>query len=147
MTSLIQRGLAAVGMAPARQVERVTAQFQHAAERLTQVEDRLAAARADAEGWKRRYEDSSRQSAEHQAAAARAEKRAERADAEAAHWKERAQILAAEVRELKERLREAQRVTATAREHLMATETKLDLIEAAIQVLDTRTRNRAVSRS
>ena len=31
-----------------------------------------------------------------------------------------------------------------AREHLMATEVKLDLIEAAIQVLDARTRETAV---
>jgi chromosome segregation ATPase len=128
-------------------LDRVAAQLEHARERLTQIEERLAAARADAEGWKRRYEDSSRQSADYKAAAAHDEKNAERATTAAAQSKDRAEALAAEVRELKERLREAHRVTATAREHLMATETKLDLIEAAIQVLDTRTRDRAATRS
>ncbi len=147
MTSLMKRGLAAVGIAPARHMDRMTAQLQHAAERLKQVEDRLVATRADAEGWKRRYEEASRLSAGRAADAAEAEKKAARAEAHASEWKERAQALSSDVRDLKERLRDALRVTATAREHLMATETKLDLIEAALQVLDARTRDRAVTRS
>jgi hypothetical protein len=45
---------------------------------------------------------------------------------------------------LRERLGHANHVTTIAREHLLATEVKFDLIEAAILVLDTRTRETAV---
>ena len=48
---------------------------------------------------------------------------------------------------LRARLEEAQRTAANAREYLMATEAKLDLIEAAIQVLDARTRETSLNRS
>ena len=68
-------------------------------------------------------------------------------------WKRKAEALTSDVRDLKlrlddarGRLEEAQRGATFAREHLMAMETKLDLIEAAIQVLDTRTREAAVTR-
>jgi hypothetical protein len=50
------------------------------------------------------------------------------------------------VRDLKDKLRETKAAANGAREYLMATETKLDLIEAALHVLDARTRERAVSR-
>ena len=44
-------------------------------------------------------------------------------------------------------LEEAQRAAINAREYVMATEAKLYLIEAAIQVLGTRTRDSALTRS
>jgi hypothetical protein len=49
-----------------------------------------------------------------------------------------------ELHALRERLGHANHVTTIAREHLLATEVKFDLIEAAILVLDTRTRETAV---
>jgi len=54
---------------------------------------------------------------------------------------------AAQVKELHETIERANRSTTTAREQLMATEVKLDLIEAAIHVLDSRTREAAVGHS
>ena len=45
------------------------------------------------------------------------------------------------------RLDNAHRATDSANEQLMAMEVKLDLVESAIQVLDSRTREQAVSRS
>jgi len=47
---------------------------------------------------------------------------------------------------LRARLEEAQRTAIMAREYVMATETKLDVIEAALQVLDQRTRQESLSR-
>ena len=80
-------------------------------------------------------------------AARRATNHAARATAAADEWKARSETLALKVRELRAALDEANLLTNTARGHLMATETKLDLIEAAIQVLDTRTREAALTRS
>ena len=46
---------------------------------------------------------------------------------------------------MRDRLEKAHLATDAANEQLMAMEVKLDLIEAAIQVLDARTREQAVS--
>ena len=72
---------------------------------------------------------------------------------ETVEWKRRGEQLFADAKELKERLhktqgelKEALRAATLTREHLMAMEVKLDLIEAAILVLDLRTRDEAVAR-
>ena len=72
---------------------------------------------------------------------------AEHAKVRTSEWKARAEALAEEKRELRARLEEVQRAAITAREYVMATEMKLDLIEAALQVLDSRTREAAISRA
>jgi len=59
-------------------------------------------------------------------------------------WKAKAEDLLVQVRDLRGRLTEAERVESQLRELLMANETKLDLVEAAINVLDQRTRGEAV---
>jgi chromosome segregation ATPase len=71
----------------------------------------------------------------------------EREQARTADWRRRAETLTSELHEMRTRLENAQRATESANEQLMAMEVKLDLIEAAIQVLDSRTREQAVSRS
>ena len=55
-----------------------------------------------------------------------------------------AQDLRTRLQNARARLEEAERSAATAHEHLMAMEVKLDLLEAAAQVLDLRTRDEAV---
>jgi chromosome segregation ATPase len=147
MKSLIKRGMAAVGVVPARQVAGVAEELRRATRRLSKAEKTLAELQVQKEGWKRRHDETAARLAEHAAAGERAEKRAGRAEQQAAEWKERAHLLSSELRDLKERLRESQDAAAGAREYLMATETKLDLIEAAIHVLDLRTRDRAVAGS
>lgn len=148
MKTLIHRALAGVGLATAGQLAHATGQARKAAQ---QADERQAKARADLESWKQRYEQAAREAAEFrktaaqaEAAAERAQKELDRARAQGEEWKGRADTLAAQVRELKDRLDETRRVTTVARQHLMATETKLDLIEAAIQVLDARTREGAL---
>jgi hypothetical protein len=150
MKSAIRQLFAMVGLASAGQVTRLAAEARDASEKVRSLEERLTKLRADAQLWKRRHEDTARMLAERQAAdterVERLKGRAEGAEAQVVQWKQRAQLLAAEVEKMRSRLDTAQRETTLAREHLMATEVKLDLIEAAIQVLDARTRETAVSR-
>jgi chromosome segregation ATPase len=144
MRRFITAALAVVGLAPAGHVEHARNESERAARRLHDLEARLVESKADAEQWKRRHDECTRRVADHQEAASRAATRAERAEARAEELKARSDALAAEMKEMRARLQDAHRATSTVREHLMATETKLDLIEAALQVLDARTRAAAV---
>jgi chromosome segregation ATPase len=150
MKAAIRKVLAGIGLATAAQVRHADAQAQHSARK---AEQRMARLRTSAEGWKQRYEDASKAAAEWKHTAVDARTSAERTAGKLEHarahvdeWKSRAEALATQVRDLKERLDETRRVTTVARQHLMATEVKLDLIEAAVQVLDARTREGALPR-
>jgi chromosome segregation ATPase len=154
MKAVIKGLAASVGLVSAGDVERVAAQAREAAQRARELEGRLAKLRDDVQGWKDRYESSVAAVAEWKQTAAAANTKADRAAADAARaearaeeWKTRSEALGAQVNALRERLDKANHATATAREHLMATEVKLDLIEAAIHILDQRTRETAVTRS
>ena len=162
MKEAIKRLLSALGLAPAThvvrlaaEVERLTAETRRLSARVAQLEDRVVTSRADAEGWKRRHEDTTRVLADAKKASSGAESEAEatlalaRADAERARsqgdeWKKKAESRGALIEELRARTHEAERAAASAREHLMAVEVKLDLVEAAIQILDARTREGAL---
>ena len=80
------------------------------------------------------------------AAAARWKGEAERLRAGAEHAKARAEASRKEKLNLRAHLEEAQRTAITVRDYVMATEAKLDLIEAAIQLLDSRTREAEINR-
>ena len=154
MKDTIRKALAGFGLAPAGQLHRLAEQSRQASDKVKSLEDRLAKLRADADTWKQRHEDVTAKLREWKDAAARAEAEAarmregaEHSKARAAEWKNRADALTEEKLALRARLEEAQRGAISAREYLMATEAKLDLIEAAIQVLDARTRESAVKRS
>jgi chromosome segregation ATPase len=151
MKAAIRKVLAGIGLATAAQVRQAATQTRQTAQK---AEEQMAKLRTDAKGWKQRYEESSRAAAEWKKAAADAEgnverssRELERVQAHADEWRSRAETLTTQVRDLKERLDETRRVTTVARQHLMATEVKLDLIEAAVQVLDARTRESAIPRS
>ena len=154
MKSAVRNLLGHVGLAPAAHVERAASDARQASARVKQIEAQLGKMREDCESWKRKNEEAIAASAEWKKAASRAEAKAERATAEAskadsrtAEWKSRADALSAQIREMTARLKEANRAASTAREHLMATEVKLDLVEAAIQVLDARTRENVGNRT
>ena len=154
MKGLIRRLLGVFGLVPSGDLDRVLGEARQAAERVRSLEGRLAKVRADAENWKVRHEDAAAKLArcraelvESQAEVERARTGVEHAKARAQEWKTRATSLADEKAILRARAEEAQDVAIAAREYLMATETKLDLIEAAIQVLDTRSRDAAVGSS
>jgi DNA repair exonuclease SbcCD ATPase subunit len=121
----VRHGLAVFGLAPASHVTALEAQAhgdRAAAEKL----------RGDVQTWKARAEDLAARAKQADVLAerlAKAEKQAQRADA-----------YLAELREARERVERAEKAIALSREHLMATETKLDLVQAALTVLDQRTR-------
>ena len=166
MASVFRTLLAAVGLAPASNVDRLTAELQKAETRIAQLERHLDQARTDAQTWKRRHEDTAEAVAGWKQGAHRAEAETERARDDASRikgelerakadlereqprteeWKRRAEAMKAELQEMRSRLEHAHQATESANEQLMAMEVKLDLIEAAIQVLDARTREQAVS--
>ena len=167
MKTAISSWLAVIGLAPLGQVERLSAEAEKAADRIKQLENRVATLRAEAESWKRRCEETGHLAGESKHAAAIAAVNTERAMAEVGRaraeaaraltdisrkqnkinaWKARGRRLQDRVIELRARLEDSQRTTTIAREQLMAMETKLDLVEAAIQVLDARTRDGLLSR-
>jgi chromosome segregation ATPase len=150
MKTAIKGLLATVRLAPASQVEHLAGQAQRATVRVSELEERMAKLRADVETWKSHHEASAKTAAEWKHAASVANVKTERSEALAKHletsaeeWKARALALKKQRHSLRERLSHVNHATTLAREHLMATEVKLDLIEAAIQVLDTRTRKTA----
>lgn len=168
MKGAIRNLLAAVGLAPASHVARLTADLERANTKLARLEDQLAGVRNEIDTWKHRHEDTAEAVAGWKRAAGRAEGEAERvkasadrikadlertkADVEreharAADARRKADAFSAELQEMRGRLEDAQRATYAANEQLMAMEVKLDLIEAAIHVLDGRTREQAVSHS
>lgn len=154
MKDTIRKALAGFGLAPAGQLHRLAEQSRQTSDKVKSLEDRLAKLRADADTWKQRHDEVTAKVREWKDATARAEAEAERmragaehSKARAAEWKVRADSLTEEKLALRARLEEAQRGAINAREYLMATEAKLDLIEAAIQVLDARTRDAALNRA
>ena len=164
MKSAIKGFLSALGLAPAAQTERLTKEARDLAARVAQLEERLTQARADADSWKRRHTETADALAGWKQAAAKGDAETERvragserlaADVERAaadvkreqarteEWRTRAEKLAADAQDLRVRLQnsrakldDAERAAATAHEHLMAMEVKLDLLEAAAQVLE-----------
>lgn len=147
MKTAIKRLLAALHLAPASQIRHLADQARRSAGKVTELEARQAKLRADLETWKSHHAASATAAAEWKQVAATANAKAEhaathgqRAEASAEEWKARALALKMQLRSLRERLDHANQATAMAREHLMGTEVKLDLVEAAIQVLDARTR-------
>ena len=153
MKRLVLRLLALSGLAPANHIAHAHARAQRAAEKADRLERQLSALRGDVETAKRRHQEADAAAAKWKAAAARAEDEsrratadAERARAQADKWRTRAEALTAEGRTLRDRLDESRRVATVAREQVMATEMKLDLVEAAVHVLDARTREAAVTK-
>jgi hypothetical protein len=86
--------------------------------------------------WKAKAADAIARAKEFEADAKHQAKRAEKFRQAAERWEKRA----AEFDELNVRLRDLERELAVAREHLMAVEVKLDILEGAANVLDVRTR-------
>jgi chromosome segregation ATPase len=166
MTTAMTRLLGAFRLAPVSQVQQLHGDVRRTEAKIAQLEQKLEEVRADASNWKRRYEDTIEAVAGWKQATHRAQAESElmkregdrikgdlervKADLEreqprTAAERHRSESLKAELHEMRVRAENAHRVTDSANEQLMAMEVKLDLIEAAIQVLDMRTREQAVS--
>ena len=149
MKATLKRALALVGLAPARQVAREEAERRRAADRVRALEAQIAATRATLETWKHRSEEHAAAAAAWKRSASQTEEKARddvaRVKAHSRKLKSRVEALAAQVDDFQSRLEQAGDATAAARRELMVLETKLDLLEAAVNVLDARTRDGAVT--
>ena len=126
---LVTSLLGAIGLASAGQL-RVA---QHRADELKRA---VADSRAEVARWKAKANELSAKLAD----AERAGERLPRVERQLQQWKARDDMHAAKLAEVRDRMRRAEKAAALSQEHLLATETKLDVIEAALGVLDRRTR-------
>ena len=160
MKTAIKTLLAKVGVAPAAHLARLEADVRRAEVKAAQLEQRIVTLHSEADGWKRRHEDAADASAGWKLAARRTQAELDRLKEDAGKGKkalerekaaaERDKACLQDVRgaldRARSRLVNARRGMELSNEQLMAMEVKLDLIEAAIQVLDGRTREQSVSR-
>lgn len=133
---LLSSLLGVVGLAPAGQARSLIKRVETADQRVAELKRAVADAREEAARWKEKASGLS-------ARVAKAEQAAERlpkAERELQQWKTRDEKHVAQLAEVRDRMIRAERAAALSQEHLTATETKLDVIEAAIGVLDRRTR-------
>jgi chromosome segregation ATPase len=133
---LIRTALGVVGLTSAAQAQALSQRAEAADRRAGELKEALAEARADAARWKAKAAELGERLAKLEDTAERLPK----IEREMQHWKTRDEKHVAQLAEVRERMERAERAVALSREHLMATETKLDIIEGAVNVLDTRTR-------
>lgn len=148
LRSLLIHSLALLGLAPASVVRALSARTDKAEARGAELKNQLAEVRAEGHRSRERADelgkqvklanaDLERQAGEIRELTAALEKwreKAKQAEASAMdRWRDKA-------KQMDDRLARTVRTVRAASEHLMATETKLDLLEAAINVLDRRTR-------
>ena len=139
--TIARRVLAAVGLAPVAQVERLTERAALLEGQVAELRRAIQDARATGDRWK----DEAQTAVRRAEALQDANRKLTKTEGEAADWKARDEKHLQQVHALKKqldtRVSRAEQLVASARETLMATETKLDIVEAAINILDSRTRN------
>jgi chromosome segregation ATPase len=147
MKNPLLRGLQAVGLAPVGHLYEARAHvsahelaIRELRGKVEQMSREITASRDEAARLRTTSEQAEQR---HAAARDEFEKALRESRGAATHWKAKAEELLTQVRELRGRLADAERVEAQLRELMMANETKLDLVEAAINVLDHRTRREA----
>jgi len=144
--SALRRVLAALGLSSRAQVENLRETVTRAKAEADKLKGQLAAARADLRTVKN---EAKRASTAHATAVREtAEARAHRDQLKtegtewkqtADTWKGRAEAYRAKVRDARHQLERVEQSTRLAHEHLMSTEVKLDLVDAAVRTLDVRT--------
>jgi predicted nucleic acid-binding Zn-ribbon protein len=126
---LLTSFLGAIGLASAGQLR--AAQL-----RADELKRAVADSRAEVARWKAKTNELSAKLSDVEHAA----ERLPRVERQLQQWKARDDMHAAKLAEVRDRMRTAEKAAALSQEHLLATETKLDVIEAALGVLDRRTR-------
>ena len=137
---MLTRLLAAAGLVRSARYAAVEEQARKADVRAGKLNETVETLRAEVREWKTKAGDAEKRARELERDAARHEQRAEkiRADLTAQLETERGRL--AEFQAMRQRLSGAERDVAVARDHLMAIEVKLDILEGAANVLDGRTR-------
>ena len=115
------------GLAPLRRLNDATARADELKARTVDLTKRLETTRQETENWKRKNQDT--------------ETKLAAANKETERWKHKHTGYLKRISQLER----AEQQTKLAREHLLSLETKLDVIEGAINVLDRRTRDQTTS--
>jgi chromosome segregation ATPase len=132
--------LNALGLVPSARLAAASERLRNLESRVETLSQKLAEARAEARTWQVKAEEARKHAKGIAAEAAREQQRAEEVRAEIEKQSAREKKRAIDVPALERRLDEAERDLAVARDHLMAIEVKLDILEGAATVLDRRTR-------
>jgi predicted nucleic acid-binding Zn-ribbon protein len=133
---LLHSLLGAVGLASAGRVRALTTRVETTERRASDLKRAVADAREETARWKAKAAELTDRVAKAEHAAERLPK----VEREMQQWKARDEKHVAQLAEVRERMLRAERAATLSQEHLTATETKLDVIEAALTVLDRRTR-------
>lgn len=138
---MLTRLLAAAGLVRSSRYAAVEEQMRKADARAGKLTDTVEGLRTEVRDWKAKATSAEKRARELEREAARHEQRAEkiRADLTAQLESERGRL--AEFQAMRQRLGGAERDITVARDHLMAIEVKLDILEGAANVLDGRTRS------
>ena len=134
--SVLHSLLGAIGLTSAGHARALLKRVEAADDRVAVLTRHVTAARDEAAQWKSKADELSARASKAERAAAQLPK----VERELQQWKTRDEKHTAQLAEVRERMIRAERAAELSQEHLTATETKLDVIEAAIGVLDRRTR-------
>jgi predicted nucleic acid-binding Zn-ribbon protein len=133
---LLHSLLGAVGLATAGRARTLTKRVEAADHRTSELKRAVADARQETARWKARASELT----DRVGNAERAAERLPKVERELQQVRARDEKHVAQLAEVRERMLRAEKAAALSQEHLTATEAKLDVIEAAINVLDRRTR-------
>jgi chromosome segregation ATPase len=154
----VGRVLKRAGYVPVERARKLSESLARAEERIAELKQALDAAKKESQELKdrmrerleRTQQERSEAESKYQARLAKLEQRAEH---EASRLRDRDQDRGARLKDLRQKLQDAsdkmkwaEKSTQLGREHLMAIEVKLDIVEGAIRVLDQRTRAALSSR-
>jgi chromosome segregation ATPase len=133
---LLNSLLGAIGLASAGQARTLMNRVDAADQRTAELKRAVADAREEASRWKAKAGELT----ERVGKAEQAAERLPRVERELQQVKARDDKHVAQLAEVRERMLRAEKAAALSQEHLTATEAKLDVVEAAIGILDRRTR-------
>ena len=133
---LLHSLLGAVGLTSAGRARTLMTRIEAADQRAAELTRAVAEAREETARWNARAKELT----DRVATAERAAGRLPKVERELQQVRTRDEKHVAQLAEVRERMLRAEHATSLSQEHLIATEAKLDIIEAAINVLDQRTR-------
>lgn len=133
---LLHSLLGAVGLASAGQARTLMKRVEAGDKRAAELKRAVADAREETSRWKAKAGELTERVGQAEQAAERLPK----VERELQQWKARDEKHVAQLAEVRDRMVRAEHAATLSQEHLTATETKLDVIEAAVNVLDRRTR-------
>jgi chromosome segregation ATPase len=144
---MVSRLLSALGLVRASTHAAAIEQVRKADARAAKAGQTVEELRTEVRDWKARASEAEKRATDSAREAARQSERAEKIKADLTIQLDTERGRVAEFQAMRQRLGAAEREVAVARDHLMAIEVKLDILEGAANVLDRRTRTVLSTRS